>query len=156
MSNDLFSQLPPSPAASVEVMLTCGGGGFGTAKAKKKETHQRQSPMPPHTMPHHTNPLPIQHLKPLPQLPRQLLRDITIHMIPLPPGLPRRINIKPGPSAKIIRVVFAFDLETARAGIRPHNRYPPLTGLMLQKPLLRAVIARACQAGEEEEHWHFS
>lgn len=26
---------------------------------------------------------------------------------------------------------------------------------MLQKPLLRAVIARACQAGEEEEHWHF-
>ena len=41
------------------------------------------------------------------------------------------------------------------AGVRVHDRNAALRGGVLEETLLGAVVARAGEAGEEEEHGHF-
>ena len=118
------------------------------------QTHQRQCPMPAHTMARNADPAPIQLPELLEQQARQLIGEIAIHAIPMLPRLPRRIDIEARPGAEIIALVLARDLQAARARVGIDDGDAARCGLVLEEALLGAVVARAGQAGEEDEHGH--
>lgn len=107
--------------------------------------------MPTHTMPRHTDPPLVQHIKTLKQRRGQLLRHIRIHLVPLAPRLLRRIDIEARPAPEIITVVLALDAQAAGAGVGVDDGDAALGGGVLEEALLGAVVAGAGQAGEVEE-----
>ena len=91
-------------------------GRKGREKERKGETktHQRQSPMPAHTMTENANALHIHHLsKGVEHGRRQLLRHVAVHPVVPVPGRVRGVEVETGAGAEIKGVVFAFDVETA-------------------------------------------
>lgn len=73
--------------------------------------------MSPHTMPRNADPARIQLFKLREQRLRQLLCDIAVHLIPLAPRLPCRIDVEARTGPEVVAFVFAFDLQ---APCHPH------------------------------------
>lgn len=100
------------PQVMANVWMRIGrSDGCNNQKEKDRKTHQRQSPMPAHTMPRNAHPTWIQLLETLKQRLRQFLRDVAVHLIPLPPRVLRRVDVEPRPAAEIVLVVFALDVQ---------------------------------------------
>ena len=73
--------------------------------------------MPAHAMSKNANSTSIHLFEILKHDTWQLLRDICVHLIPFAPGLLDSIDVKSSPAAEIIALVFALDLQPARAGV---------------------------------------
>lgn len=74
--------------------------------------------MPTHTMSKDADPFTINLFKVLKHSLRQFLRDVAVHLIALRPRRLSSVNVEACAAAKVIGVVFAFNLEATYRRLR--------------------------------------
>ena len=84
----------------------------------------------------------------------QLFGDVIVHPVVLRPRFPLRVEIEAGAGAEIVAVVFAGQIQAARAGIRTHDRDAELGSHPLRAGLLHEVLVVAGQTGEPPYQRH--